>query len=401
MGIVIERLGHRGDGIAPAPEGDRYIPFTLPGEVVEETGGRPRILTSSSDRVKPRCPAFTRCGGCALQHASDAFVARWREEIVAQALAARGIEARFAAQAISPPRSRRRATFSARRTKKGVQFGFHAGRGEEIVEIAACTVLHPDLLALVGPLGDLARIGGSRKGELKIAVTLTDSGADMSVTGGKPLEGAMLPELVAFCHRARLARLSWEGEVVATLTPPAVAMGRARVEPPPGAFLQATAEGEAALVAAVATILTGGSRLLDLFAGCGTFALALSERAEVHAVEGEAPMLAALDRGWRGASGVKRVTTETRDLFRRPVLASEMMGFDGAVIDPPRAGAERQVAELAAARLPRIAMVSCNPVTFARDAEALIQAGYAMGAITVVDQFRWSPHTELVAGFTL
>ena len=181
--------------------------------------------------------------------------------------------------------------------------------------------------------------------------------------------------------------------------PPWQGMGRARVAPPPGAFLQATAEGEAALVAAVRGLVGDAARVADLFAGCGTFALPLAERAEVLAVEGEAAMLAALDAGWRKAEGLKRIRVEARDLFRRPLQPAELDRFDAVTIDPPRAGAEAQVRELAASRVPRIAMVSCNPATFARDAEILVAGGYKLGEVRPVDQFRWSGHVELAAAF--
>jgi 23S rRNA (uracil1939-C5)-methyltransferase len=175
--------------------------------------------------------------------------------------------------------------------------------------------------------------------------------------------------------------------------------GAARVTPPPGAFLQATAAGETALVGFVLQATQGAAKLADLFAGCGTFALPLAAQAEVQAVEGEAAMLAALDKGWRGAQGLKRLGTETRDLFRRPLLPDAIDRFDAVVIDPPRAGAEAQIAEIAASTLRRLVYVSCNPVTFARDAERLLQAGFRLDDMIVVDQFRWSAHIELAACF--
>lgn len=174
-------------------------------------------------------------------------------------------------------------------------------------------------------------------------------------------------------------------------------MGRARVSPPPGAFLQPTPQGEAALVAAVRDAIGAARRIADLFAGCGTFALPLAETAEVHAVEGDAAMTAALDAGWRGATGLRRVTTEARDLFRRPLTATELGRFDAVVLDPPRQGAAAQTAELARSRVAVVAAVSCNPVTFARDAKTLVAGGFALDWLQVIDQFRWSPHVELAA----
>jgi 23S rRNA (uracil1939-C5)-methyltransferase len=197
-----------------------------------------------------------------------------------------------------------------------------------------------------------------------------------------------------------LARVCWDGEPVAMRRAPWLPMGKARVVPPPGAFLQATAEGEAALVAAVGQIVGDAARVLDLFAGCGTFALPLAERAQVVAVEGEAAMLAALGLAARGVPGLRPVRTVARDLFRRPLLPVELAAADAVVIDPPRAGAEAQARELAASRVARIAAVSCNPASFARDARILIAGGYRLEWVQPIDQFLWTGHVELVAAFT-
>ncbi|MGC0223661.1 class I SAM-dependent RNA methyltransferase [Pseudooceanicola nitratireducens] len=400
---VIERLGHQGDGIAPGPV---FAPMTLPGEVVSGTlnGQRleqMRIVTPSSDRVAAPCRHFKTCGGCQVQHASDGFVEHWKAGIVREALRAQGIEAEIAGVETSPPRSRRRAGLSARRTKKGAMAGFHGRASGTIVEIPDCQLLHPDLIAALPVAEALAVAGGSRKGELNVSVTLSDGGLDVAVRDGKPLDRDLEVALAQQAEALDLARLSWDGEVIAMRRAPGQIFGPARVVPPPGAFLQATPQGEAALLRAVTEITEGASKIADLFAGCGTFALPLARRAEVLAVEGDRAMIAALDRGWREAQGLKRVEGVTRDLFRNPLLRDEFKGIDAVVIDPPRAGAEAQVTELAEARVPVIAHVSCNPVTFARDAARLIAAGYVMGPVRVVDQFRWSSHVELVAGFRL
>jgi 23S rRNA (uracil1939-C5)-methyltransferase len=246
----------------------------------------------------------------------------------------------------------------------------------------------------------LAMLGGSRKGELSVMVTRTINGLDVAVTGGKALDAPLRVALAQEAEAAKLARIAWGDEVIATRLPPAQVMGRAEVSPPPGAFLQATADGEAALLAGVTDAVGGAARVVDLFAGCGTFALPLAERAEVTAIEGEAEMLRALDRGWRMAPGLKKVTTQARDLFRNPLMADELARFDAAVIDPPRAGAAAQVAELSQSAVRHVAMVSCNPVSFARDARVLVDAGWRLEWVQVVDQFRWSPHVELVARLT-
>ncbi|MHA7874847.1 class I SAM-dependent RNA methyltransferase [Roseivivax sp.] len=400
---VIERLGHLGDGIAPGPV---FVPGALPGEevtgeVADGVIAAPRILTPSGDRVTPPCTHAKRCGGCQLQHAADDFVAGWKQRVVETALAGQGLEAPFRPIVTSPAQSRRRAVFSGKRTKKGAQAGFHVKRSEVIVPVPECQVLHPDLSAALPLVEELTVLGGSRKGELSVNVTRSESGLDVMVTGGKPLDGGLRIELAEIARRHDLARIGWAGDETLERRPPILTFGAARVTPPPGAFLQATPQGEAALRAAVSEITEGCKRAVDLFAGCGTFALPLAERMEVHAVEGDPAMTAALDRGWRHGQGLRAVTTEVRDLFRNPLLPAELARYGAAVIDPPRAGAEAQVAALAEARLPVIAHVSCNPVTFARDAATLVRAGYRIDWVQVVDQFRWSTHIELAAAFRL
>ncbi len=401
MKLTIERLGHLGDGIASGPV---FAPMALPGEVVEGdvVEGRmatPRIAEPSPHRVKPSCPHYRACGGCALMHGSDDFVAGWKADVVRNALAAQGLEAPFRPVITSVPQSRRRAALAGRRTKKGALVGFHGRASGTIIEIPGCQLLHPDLMACLPVLAEVTMAGASRKGELALTVTRTEGGVDLSVSGGKPLEQSLFSDLAQLAERAGLARLTWDGEPVANRHPAAQRFGRAMVVPPAGAFLQATADGEAALVAAVCEAVGDAGRIVDLFAGSGTFTLPLAERAEVHAVEGEASMLAALDAGWRQAQGLHKVTTETRDLFRRPLMPDELKRFDAAVIDPPRAGGEAQTRELAVSNAPVVAAVSCNPVTFARDARILTEAGYGIDWVQVVDQFRWSPHVELVARF--
>lgn len=400
--LTITRLGHQGDGIA---EGPVFVPRTLPGEVVEGqvTDARrnaPRILTPSAQRIKPPCPHYRTCGGCALQHAHDDFVTDWKQGVLRQALSAQGIDAPFRAPHISPLRSRRRAGFAGRRLKNGAMVGFHARASDVLTAVPDCLILDPALVAALPLLQDLTAREGSRKGELALSLTLSEAGLDLAVTGGKALDDPMRARLGEWAGQSGLARLAWDGDVIAQSQPPFHTIGRARVTPPPGAFLQATKPAEAALQGAVAEAIGTASQVADLFAGCGTFALPLAESAEVLAVESDAAMLRALDAGWRQAQGLKRVTTQTRDLFRNPVLPEDLARFDAVVIDPPRAGADAQMRALSASRVPRIAAVSCNPVTFARDAKLLIQGGYRLDWVQVVDQFRFSPHLELAAQFT-
>ena len=402
MIVTIDRLGHLGHGIASGPI---YVPGTLPGEVVEGTpdGDRlldPKIITPSTERVKPPCRHARACGGCQLQHASDAFVASWKQDVVVNALAGQGLNADFLPLVTSPPNSRRRATLSARRTKSGVLIGFHARASDSIAEIPDCQLLHPGILAAFPGLQALVMAGGSRTTELSLQVTLTRGGPDVVVTGGKPLDSALRMDLARLVEAHSFSRLTWDNEAVALRDRPALTMGHATVVPPPGAFLQATAEGEAALLAAIKRALGPQKRVVDLFSGVGTFTLPLAEAMEVHAVEGDGAMTKALDLAARNTPNLHRISHETRDLFRRPLEPDELLTFTGAVIDPPRAGAEAQTATLAASKIPVIVAVSCNPVTFARDAKALTDKGYRLTSVQVIDQFRWSTHIELVARFS-
>jgi 23S rRNA (uracil1939-C5)-methyltransferase len=395
----IKRLGIFGDGIADGPV---FVPMTLPGEVVTGTleGSTLReikILTPSDGRVAPPCRHFKSCGGCQLQHASDAVVAAFKTDIVAQALAAQGIEATIRPIVTSPAQSRRRATFAARRTKKGTTSGFYGRASDTVIEIPDCKLVEPELLAARDIAEALAEIGGSRKATLAVTVTTSRVGLDIQVSGGKPIDGHLRISLAALCDARGFARLTWDDEVIAQRAPPVQRFGKADVCPPPGAFKQATAHGEAHLLAAVQEAVQGRRRVIDLFAGCGTFTLPLAENAEVFAVEGDAGMMAAMDKGWRMAKGLKTVTHVARDLYRRPLLPDEFLKYDAVVMDPPRNGAEAQTAELVRSGIKRIAYVSCNPVTFARDVAQLMAGGFTLDWVQPVDQFRWSSHVEIAA----
>ena len=397
--LTIESLTHLGMG--RASDGQSLLPRVLPGEEVDVAqDGTVRIVIPSTDRVAAPCRHFKSCGGCAMQHATDGFVAAWKQDIVVKALAARGLSPEFRPIQTSPAQSRRRAKLSGRRTKKGAMIGFHARASDTLVQVPECQLLTPALITSFAALEALTVLACSRKGEIDLTVTETALGPDLLVGTDKELTPPLRVELAALANQYGLSRLVWNDEPVVTINPPAQDFGGVSAVPPPGAFLQATAHGETSLRDAVEEITQGAARIADLFAGCGTFALPLAKRAEVHAVEGESAMLEALDRGWREGHELRRITTETRDLFRRPLEADELRHFDAVVIDPPRAGAEAQIATIAVSDIKAIAMVSCNPVTFARDAQSLVDAGFAMPWVQVVDQFRWSPHTEVVAGFT-
>tara|TARA_B110000977_G_scaffold64831_1_gene88246 strand:- start:105 stop:1322 length:1218 start_codon:yes stop_codon:yes gene_type:complete len=395
----IKRLGIFGDGIA---EGPVFVPMTLPGEVVTGTlNGTTlvdvKIITPSDDRVAPPCKHFKSCGGCQLQHASDSVVEAFKTDIIAQALAAQGIKTEIRPIVTSPAQSRRRATFAARRTKKGAMSGFHGRASDTVIEIPDCKLVEPELLAARDIAEALAELGGSRKATLAVTVTTSRVGLDVQVSGGKPIDGPLRITLAALCDNRGFARLTWDDEVIAQRAPPVQRFGVADVCPPPGAFMQATAHGEAHLLAAVQEAVGEAKRVIDLFAGCGTFTLPLAKNAEVFAVEGDKQMMAAMDKGWRMAQGLKTVTHVARDLYRRPLLPDEFKKYDAVVMDPPRNGAEAQTAELIRSEIKRVAYVSCNPVTFARDVARMIEGGFTLDWVQPVDQFRWSSHVELAA----
>ena len=401
MELIIDRLGHLGDGLAAGPV---FVDRTLPGEVVSGllVGDRienPRIITPSENRIASQCPVYKRCGGCSLQHAHPEFVAHWKQEVVLRALSAQGITVQIKALHTSPENSRRRAKLSGTRTKKGAIVGFFGKSSVTIQPIEPCKTLAPAILALVPALEDFTAKFGSRKGQLGFFVLVTDTGIDVAVDG---LETPNQKSLVAFAEWAGssgVARLSVGEETVCEHQTPSMTFGAVNVSIPPRAFTQATTHGEAALQGAVARALDGAKSVIDLFSGVGTLGLPLTIKAKLHCVESDPNLLDALAYGVRHTQGVKKVTVEARDLFRNPVYHTDMKSFDAAIIDPPRAGAEQQVRQLAQSHIHNIAMVSCNPVTFARDARILYETGFKIKWLEVVDQFRWSSHIEIVAHF--
>lgn len=368
----------------------------LPGEEIDDEG---RIVTPSPDRVAAPCSHFKSCGGCSMQHANDDFVADWKAGIIRQALAAHGLDAPLRRTHTSPANSRRRAKLSARRTKKGALVGFHARASDVILEVPNCQVLHPAILALIPALEELTTQLASRKSELALTVTHSESGPDVLVTGARPLVAQDQINLADWATTHDIARLTVDDETILTRNAPFQRFGPAKVTPPPGAFLQATLQGQAALTAGVQEALAGCKTVADLFSGSGTFSLPLAEDSDVTAYESVTSMTGALDHGWRMAQGIHQVHAVTRDLFRNPLEGGDLSAFDGIAIDPPRAGAAAQTGALATDGPAKIAYVSCNPVTFARDAAKLVQGGYQIDWIDVVDQFRWTAHVELIAAF--
>ena len=402
---IVDRLGQLGDGIIDTPNGEIFAPFTLPGEHIEgnvENGrvNSPKIIKPVSDRIKPACKHFKSCGGCSLQHASDTVISDWKIRKTQDALSQVNLHPEFRPIINSKAGSRRRATFAAKRTKKGALVGFHGRASDVIIEISECPISDPILLSGMPAFSKFAILGSSRKAVLRISATVSGNSLDVKIDNGKKLSATEISKFAQICNQFKILRLMWNDDVIAQSNPPSQKMGLADVIPPSGAFLQATKSGEAALIKTVLEIIGPSKRVVDLFAGCGTFALPISSKATVHALEGDVNMIAALDSGWRAAGGLHDIKSETRDLFRRPLMPDEFKKIDAIVIDPPRAGAVSQVVEIAKANVGRIAFVSCNPATFARDASILCNNGYNLDWVQVIDQFLWNPHIELVAQFT-
>lgn len=406
--LKIVRLGHRGDGVADTAEGPVYVPFTLPGETatVEPVAGHPdrrhlvHIDKPSHERTEPVCKHFGACGGCALQHWSLAEYHLWKRSLVVEALARADVVAPVGDLIDAHGAGRRRAVLHARRgTGDVLEVGFTAPRAHHIVAIDACPILAPGLAGAIRAAWAIAETLKPTGKPLDIQMSATDSGLDVDVRGSGTLNPQRLATLARIAEAHNLARLTRHGELVAQRTQPLLQVGRAQVPLPAGAFVQATAEGEATLARLVISQVGKARRVADLFAGIGPFALRLAETARVSAADSDANAVKALERAAATTRGLKPIEAQVRDLFRRPFMASELKVFDAVVFDPPRQGAEAQARELAKSTVPIVIAVSCDAATFARDAKILIGGGYKIDGVTPIDQFRYSHHVEIVAKF--
>jgi len=406
--LMIARLGSRGDGIADTAAGTIYVPYALPGETaeVERWPGHAdrrqliKIDVASPDRIAPVCPHFGICGGCALQHLATARYRDWKRALVAAALARAGLDAPVDELIDAHGEGRRRAVFHARVSARDViEVGFSALKAHHVVAIDRCPILAPGLAGAIEAAWAIAEALAATHKPLDIQVTATDDGLDVDVRGSGALSAADVTALARVAERRNLARLTRHGEIVAQRMLPTIRIGRAQLVLPPGAFLQATAAGEANLARLVEEHCGGARTVADLFCGVGPFALRLAERARVTAADNNADAITALRRAAAGMRGLKPVATQVRDLFRRPLAPAELKQFDAVVFDPLRQGAEAQARELAASIVPVVVAVSCNPATFARDARILVDGGYRLVRVTPVDQFLYSAHVEVVACF--
>ncbi len=405
--LEIERVGAQGDGIAPGPV---FVPLTLAGERVRARveGGRAEdveLLRASPERVAPVSPHYGECGGCALQHwAAEPYLA-WKADQVRAALARERIETDILPTFATPPGARRRLALHARRGKGGAVIGFKARRSWRLVEIETCPIADPRLVAAFPALRRLADpFLEHPKSAPTLHVTWTATGLDVDVTGVERRSGGLSADARMRAAEAAsagdMARVTMGGEIVYQARQPMVKLGPAVVALPPGAFLQAAPQAERAMADFAVQSVAGASRLADLYCGVGTFTFRLAEVGSVLAADSAAPAIAALRAAMGSAQGLKPIAAEARDLARRPVLASELAKIDAVVLDPPRAGALEQAGEIARSATPRVAYVSCNPATFARDARVLTDAGFVLERVLPVDQFLWSPHIELVGVFS-
>jgi len=403
--LIIDRLGHRGDGVVDGSDGPIYVPGTLPGETVEvePVPGHPdrrhllNVEKPSAQRIAPICPHFGVCGGCALQHWASAPYRAWKRDVVVTTLRQAGIEAPVGALIDAHGDGRRRVVFHARRgTHDVLEVGFSAARAHQVITIDRCPILAKSLDGALAAAWAIAEVLGPTKKPLDVQATATDTGLDIDVRGSGPLTPQMMIALSRIAVRHDLARLTRQGELIAQNRAPTLQIGKAAVALPPAAFLQATTEGEAVLARLVLAACGNSKTVADLFSGVGPFALRLAENARVTAIDNDDDAIAAL-RQAAAAPGLKPVVAERRDLFRNPLIGEELKRFDAVVFDPPRQGAAAQSRLIASSAVPVVVAVSCNASTFARDVRALIDGGYRLGTVVPIDQFRYTPHVEVVA----
>lgn len=406
--VTIQKLGAQGDGIVHGADGPIYVPFALPGETVaiariKNQGTVMSIATASPDRQEPHCRHFGpdgvngTCGGCTLQHYADAPYRAFKRQLVIDALRSKGLTPEVDDIVAAHPGERRRVVFAARKTEKDMLIGFNQAESHHIVAIEECPISSPGIISQLPAISAVAAALAVNAEAFRISVLETLSGLDIAVDGIKSLSDKQRRSAIETVLTLRgVGRVSLNGEILVETKKPVVDFSGVQVSPPPGAFTQATKPAEEAMTELVAAHVGKAKRIADLFAGSGTFSLRLARMGRVHAVESEAKPLAALDHAARNTQGLKPVTIERRDLFRRPLMTQELKVYDAVVFDPPRAGAEFQCKELARSQVKKIVAVSCNPLTLARDLALLTEAGYRITKVTPIDQFLWTSHVEVV-----
>jgi 23S rRNA (uracil1939-C5)-methyltransferase len=396
--LEIVALGARGDGIAQAPAGPRYVPFALPGELWRLTGDGGELLRPHPARATPPCGHFGACGGCAAQHMPADTYAAWKRDTVVQAFRHRGIDAPVAPLWRIAPASRRRVTLHARRQGGHVRLGFHRAATHDILDVTECAVAVPRIVAALPGLREMLGPVLSGRSEAAVTVVATAAGLDVHMTFTHLADPpSHYPALAALGARQGLARLTVGNDIVLQAARPVLVFGGVGVEPPAGAFVQAVEAAQEKMVEIALAAVGPARRVADLFCGLGAFTLALARRAQVLAVDGDTAAVTALGAAVRRAQGLKPVEAKVRDLFREPLGGKELQPFDAVVMDPPRQGAKAQAEQLARAQVPVIVVVSCDPGTLARDVRLLVDGGYVIDSVTPIDQFLFSAHVEAVA----
>nr|WP_298682243.1 TRAM domain-containing protein [uncultured Dongia sp.] len=413
--LTIDALGAQGDGIARYQGASVFVAYALPGDRVRValtakgnsafTGRVKEIVTAAPNRVVAPCPVFTQCGGCQMQHMAMPDYSAWKMAQVAATLATRAIAMPADVRLITTePGARRRAIFAATKDNDRVTLGFHEAMSSTIVPLDDCLLLTPALRASLPHLKALVHAALHNKQAADIQVTETLTGLDVLVLSAVNLADTRRQPLIAIARDADFARVAWahgkaQPEPIVMARVPQIRFGGHLVDLPIGAFLQPSVAGEAALVDAVLNGVGKAKRIADLYAGCGTFSFPLSAKARVLAIDSAKPAIAALTTAANRAQLAGRIETLARDLDQSPLPPNDLKPFDAVVFDPPRGGAEMQSRMLVKSRVPLVVAVSCNPASFARDARLLLDGGYVLKSLTVLDQFLWSHHAELVAVF--
>ena len=406
--LVIDHVGHFGDGVVVTGGHNVYVPYTLGGETVEVAAlpGHPdrrRLLAverASPQRITPFCAHFGVCGGCAIQHWQTERYQAWKRDLVIETLAQAKLACEVYPLIDAHGLGRRRMTLHARMgTHDVLKVGFAAAGSHDIIPVDHCPILDPGLSCALEAAWAVSEPLIATAKPLDIQMTATDNGLDVDIRGSGPLPAATIATLSRVAEQHALARLTRHGELVLMRAPPTIAIGKARLTLPPGSFLQATAAGEEALAALVTEHCKRAKHIADLFCGVGPFALRLAALSRISAFDSDAGAIAALQKAAMATSGLKPVKAEVRDLFRRPLMPQQLRDYDAVVFDPPRQGAQAQARQLAAGKIPVVIAVSCNAASFARDARILVDGGYTLEGVTPVDQFRHTPHVELVARF--
>ena len=406
--LTIDHVGHFGDGVAVANGENVFVPYTLGDETVDvlPSPGHPdrralaHVVTASPQRIDPFCPHFGTCGGCAIQHWQPEAYRTWKRRLVIDTLHHAGIDCEVGELIDAHGTGRRRMTLHARQSPQGIlRVGFAAAGRHEIIAIDRCPILDPAMHGAIEAANEIAELLKPVSKPLDIQITAADNGLDVDVRGSGPLGTALLSSLSKLAEKHDLARLTRHGELVIMRKAPVVRVGKAQVTLPAGSFMQPTALGESTLAELAFARAKGAKHIADLFCGFGPFAFRLAEKFKVSAFDSDAGAVMALQNAVKLTQGLKPIKAEARDLFRRPLMPQELRDYDCVVFDPPRQGAQAQSQQLAASKIALAVSVSCNLATFARDARILIDGGFKIDSVTPVDQFRHTPHVELVARF--